>query len=170
MKLLHRYTVRGCGVFHVMRRGGRGGWINKRPTSDTGVWLKTFKVSKKCTLATTMCLCTGYIYTPLALTFIKGFPQITKMTAKLIIHLIMVMPPYYSLPCFLPLSLLLQKHINQERIHRTPGTQCTGGYPLTILTRLQFKFLLTFQFPNPRLGCRKITLSPCSPLHYSLFL
>lgn len=70
------------------------------------------------------------------------------MMVKLIIHLIMVMPPYYPCPCFPPLSLLLQKHINQKGTQRTPATQCTGGYPLTILPRLKFKFLLTFQFPQ----------------------
>lgn len=67
------------------------------------------------------------------------------------------------LPCFPPLSLLLQKHINQKSIHHTPATQCTGGYPLTILARFKFKFLLTFQFPNPQLGCQKITASNPRP-------
>lgn len=69
----------------------------------------------------------------------------------------MVMPPWLLLlPCFPPcLSLLLQKHINQKS---APATQCTGGYPLTLLTPLRFKFLLMFQFPDPQLGCQKITL------------
>lgn len=93
------------------------------------------------------------INNPLTLTFIKSFLRLIrkkkkKMTVKLIIHLIMVMPPYYPCPCFPPLSLLLQKHINQKGTQRTPASQCTGGYPLTILTRLKFKFLLTFQFPQ----------------------
>lgn len=50
--------------------------------------------------ATTICLCIEYIYTALALTFIKSFPPVTKMTVKLIIRLIMVMPPYYPCPVF----------------------------------------------------------------------
>lgn len=88
---------------------------------------------------------------------LKVSSVLQKMTVKLIIHLIMVMPPWLlPLPCFPPcLSLLLQKHINQKS---APATQCTGGYPLTILTRLRFKFLLTFQFPDPQLGCQKITV------------
>lgn len=122
-------------------------------------------------MATTICLCTKYISTPLAITFIKSFPPCYKNYCET------YNSPNYGyastlpLPCFLPLSLLLQKHINHKSIHCTPATQCTGGYPLTILTRLKFKFLLTFQFPNPQLGCQKITVRNSRPalLHYSRF-
>lgn len=106
-------------------------------------------------MAPTTCLCIEY--THLTITFIKSFLHVAENDCQT--H----NSPNYGyasvlpLPCFAPLSLLFQKHINQKSIHGTPATQCTGGYPLTILARLKFKFLLTFQFPNPQLECQKIT-------------
>lgn len=114
-------------------------------------------------MATAICLCIEYIYSPLPMTFIKSFPPCYENDCETYNSSNYGYASILPLPCFLPLSLLLQKHINQKSTHRTPATQCTGGYPLTILTRLKFKFLLTFQFPNPQLGCQKITVRNSRP-------
>lgn len=71
----------------------------------------------------------------------------------------MVMPPYYPFPVF---SLITPTKTHKSEKY-TPATQSTGGYPLTILTCLQFKFLLTFRLPNPQLRCQKITEEPLAP-------
>lgn len=93
-----------------------------------------------------------------AATLIKGFHRVRKMTMKLIMHLITVMPPYYPCPVFYP-SLIspMKTHKSRKYTPRPGNTPYMGGYPLTILTRLKLKFLLTFQFPNPQLRCQKIT-------------
>lgn len=109
------------------------------------------------------CLCIEYINTPLTRRFIKSFLNVTKNDCETYNSPNYGYASILPLPCFPPLSLLLQKHINQKSIQHTPATQCTGGYPLTILTRLKFKFLLTFQFPIPQLGCQKITVRNSCP-------
>lgn len=167
MKSFHRYTVRECGIFlPFMSEEWGTEWIHKQPTWDTGIRLRCTKLLKMYTyhiMATTICLCTEYINTPLTITFIKSFLRVTKNDCETYNSPNYGYASMLPLPCFPPLSLLLQKHINQKSIQRTPATQCTGGYPLTILTCLKFKFLLTFQFPNPQLGCQKITVRNSRP-------
>lgn len=107
MKSFHHYTVKGCGISPVTFMSEEWGTeedeFNAQPTWDTGIWLKCTKLLKMYahhSMATAICLCIEYIYSPLPMTFIKSFPHVTKMTVKLIIHLIMVMPPYYPCPVF----------------------------------------------------------------------
>lgn len=67
---------------------------------------------------------------------------------------------YYHFPGFLPRSLQLEKHINQESILKTLATQSTGEYLFTMPTLLEFKFSTAIPVSLVSgLGCQKITLT-----------
>lgn len=62
---------------------------------------------------------TEYVYTPLAKAFIKSFPQVTKKNDWNLIHLIMVMAPYYPCSVF-SFSHYSYKNTKIWKVHTMP--------------------------------------------------
>lgn len=116
-------------------------------------------------------LCITCIYAPLAVIFIKSFPHVTKMTVKLIIHLIMVMP-FITPALFSPSLITLMKTHKSEKYTAYHCNTMHWGIPLNYPNMSQIQ--ISTDIPVPQSSARVSEnntegLSPCSPPHYPRF-
>lgn len=122
---------------------------------------------------TTICLCIEYIYTHLALTFIKDFPPCYEND-----HETYNSPNYgyasiLPLPCFLPSLITLTKTHKSEKHTTYPWNTMRWGIPLNYPNMSQIQ--ISTDIPVPQSSARVSEnnteeLAPCSPpLHYSQF-